>query len=106
LLLVNAHYGSIPFVLPGEEHLEWELILDTTNEDGFLKQTKKFGSGDDVELGDRAACLLRLAVGAQAQARQESWKRRPVALPEALSGEGEGAGGKKPQAEAVHAPPP
>ena len=76
LFLINSHHEPIPFLLPGEEHLEWELILDTTNEDGFLKQSKKFPSGEDVDLGGRAACLLRLIGGLQPQARQESWKKR------------------------------
>jgi isoamylase len=94
LLLINAHYEPIPFVMPGEEHLEWELILDTTNEEGFLAKTKKFASGDDVDLADRAACLLRLTSGEAARARQESWKRRPVEFP-AITAEEERAGGKK-----------
>jgi isoamylase len=81
LLLINAHYEPIPFVMPGEEHLEWELILDTNDEDGFLPKTKKFASGDDVDLRDRSTCLLKLVAGAQAQARQESWKKRPVGIP-------------------------
>jgi isoamylase len=95
LLLINAHHEPIPFVLPGEEHLQWELILDTMNEDGFLKEPKKLPSGDEVDLGGRAACLLKLASGLQAQARQESWKKRHVGLPKALSAEEERAGGKK-----------
>src|SRR5215217_2038171 len=37
LLLINAHYDTIPFVLPGEEHLEWRLVLDTMNEAGFVE---------------------------------------------------------------------
>jgi isoamylase len=95
LLLINAHYEPIPFVLPGEERLEWELILNTAFEDAFLKKTQKFASGDDVEVGDRAACLFKLTGGTQAQARQESWKKRPVGLPQAPSAEEERAGGKK-----------
>ena len=94
LLLINAHYEPIPFVMPGEEHLEWELILDTTDEDGFLAKTKKFASGDDVDLGERSSCLLRLTSGEAARARQESWKRRPVEFP-AVTAEEERAGGKK-----------
>ena len=27
---------------------------------------------------ERSACLLKLTAGTQAQARQESWKKRPV----------------------------
>ena len=55
LLLINAHYEAIPFVLPGQENLEWELVLDTRDEAGFLKKTKKFASGDDVDVSDRSA---------------------------------------------------
>jgi isoamylase len=81
LLLINAHYEPIPFVLPGQEHLEWQLILDTANERGFLKEPQKFASGDDVEVTGRATNLLRLVAGSQAQARQESWKKRRVEVP-------------------------
>jgi isoamylase len=77
LLLINAHYEAIPFLLPGEEHLEWELILDTAIEEGFLKKPVKFSSGDDVDLKGRSAALLRLKSGLQTQARHESWKKRP-----------------------------
>jgi isoamylase len=95
LLLINAHHEPIPFVLPGEEHLEWELLLDTTTEDGFLKEPKRRPSGDDVDLGGRAACLLRLTQGEQPRARVESWKKRAFALLAAITGEEERAGGKK-----------
>lgn len=82
LLLINAHFEPIPFVLPGEEHLEWELLLDTSAESGFVAEKKTLPSGDDVDLKDRSAQLLRLATGEQPRARQESWKKRPVAFPE------------------------
>src|ERR1700730_3178140 len=77
LLLINVHYEAIPFLLPGEEHLEWELILDTATEEGFLKKEAKFSSGDDVDLKGRSAALLRLTSGLPTQARHESWKKRP-----------------------------
>src|SRR5213592_2856231 len=93
LLLINAHYELIPFGLPGQEHIEWQLILDTMEADGFLREPRKFASGDDIDLGGRAACLLQLVSGAQAQAREESWKRRHVEFP-ALSAEEERARGK------------
>jgi glycogen operon protein len=96
LLLINAHYEATPFVLPGEEKIEWELILDTTNEEGFLPTTKKFASGEEVDIGERSACLLKLAAGAQAQARLESWKKRHIELPPAITAEEERAGVKKP----------
>jgi glycogen operon protein len=93
LLLINAHYEPIPFVLPGQEQIEWQLILDTMDPNGFLMEPRKFASGDDVDLGGRAACLLQLVSGAQAQAREESWKKRRVEFP-ALSAEEERARGK------------
>jgi glycogen operon protein len=94
LFLINAHFEAIPFVLPGEEHVEWQLILDTGAAEGFLKEPKKFASGDDLDVEGRAACLLRLVSGAQAQAREESWKKRRVEFP-ALTAEEERARAKK-----------
>src|SRR5437016_1841326 len=81
LLLINAHYESIAFVLPGREHLEWQLILDTSDAAGFLAEPKKFAAGDSVDLGGRVCCLLQLVGGTQAQAREESWKKRHVDFP-------------------------
>jgi glycogen operon protein len=81
LLLINAHYEPIAFVLPGQENLEWQLVLDTMDPNGFLAEPGKFPSGDDVALGGRSCCLLQLVSGAQAQAREESWKKRPVEFP-------------------------
>ena len=90
LLLINAHYEPISFVLPGQEHIEWQLILDTADPNGFLADPKRFASGDDVDLGGRACCLLQLISGTEAQAREESWKKRHVEFP-ALSAEQERA---------------
>jgi isoamylase len=90
LLLINAHYEPIPFVLPGQEQIEWQLILDTMDPNGFLAEPRKFASGDDVDLGGRACCLLQLVSGTQAQAREESWKKRHIEFP-ALSAEEERA---------------
>jgi len=81
LLLINAHYEPIAFVLPGQEHLEWKLILNTSDVAGFVAEPKKFASGDDVDLEGRACCLLQLVGGTQAQAREESWKKRRVDFP-------------------------
>jgi glycogen operon protein len=91
LLLINAHYEPVPFVLPGQERIEWQLMLDTTNPSGFLADPKKFSSGDEVGLGGRACCLLQLISGTQAQAREESWKKRHVDFPP-VSAEQERAG--------------
>ncbi|HEY2615222.1 MAG TPA: glycogen debranching protein GlgX, partial [Chthoniobacterales bacterium] len=84
LFLINAHFEPIVFVLPGQEHLEWMLMLDTAEVEGFLSEQKKFASGDDVEVIGRGVKLLKLATGAQARARHESWKKRQVQLPRDL----------------------
>jgi glycogen operon protein len=84
LLLINAHHEPISFVLPGEEHLEWRLILDTAEDHGFLPEPKNFPSGDDLEVIGRGVKVLKLATGAQARARHESWKKRQVELPREL----------------------
>ncbi len=94
-LIINAHYEPIDFVLPGVQNLEWELLLDTSDEDGFLDHPRLFASGDDLPVMDRAAYLLRLSGGAQEQARQESWKKRHVDLPAAFTAEEERAARRK-----------
>ena len=94
LLLINAHYEPIEFLLPGLEHLEWELLLDTRDESGFLATTKKYASGDDFNLAERCTALFRLTGGEQAQARVESYRKRPVSLPREVSAEEERADGK------------
>ncbi|MBA3387698.1 MAG: glycogen debranching protein GlgX, partial [Chthoniobacterales bacterium] len=81
LFLINAHYETVPFVLPGEEQLKWRLIMDTVDENGFLDDGEQYASGDDFEVEGRAAKLLRLTAGAQAKARHESWKKREVEVP-------------------------
>ena len=87
LLLINAHFEPLPFLLPGHENLEWEMILDTRVGSGFLPESRKFASGEDVEIGDRATCLLRLSVGVHAEARHESFRKRQVEVPHGVSDE-------------------
>jgi glycogen operon protein len=81
LFVINAHYETISFLLPGEEHIEWQLLIDTATESGFLVEPKSFASGDELPVIDRGACLLRLSAGTQAQARQECFRKRPFDFP-------------------------
>jgi isoamylase len=92
LLLINSHIEPIQFLLPGQEHLGWELFLDTTNEEGFLREPRGFASGDDVDLADRSAYLLRLTSGEQAKAREESWKKRHFEFRATSAGEERASG--------------
>ena len=88
LLLINAHYEPIPFVLPGQENLEWQVVIDTADSAGFVDEVRKSSSTDDVEVEGRGTILLRLISGTQAQARQESWRKRQVEI-RASTGEAE-----------------
>jgi isoamylase len=82
LFLMNAHYETISFLLPGQENIEWQLLLDTASESGFLAKPKSFPSGHELPVIDRGVCLLKLSAGAQAQARQESFRKRPFDFPD------------------------
>jgi glycogen operon protein len=73
LLLCNAHYESLTFILPGREDIRWELVLDTNKERGFVKGQKAIPAGDEVELVDRSLCLLKLVEGEESFAREASW---------------------------------
>ncbi len=87
LLLINAHYEPIRFVMPGQENLEWQMVLNTARSGGFVTDAKEFPSGDEVELEGRATILLKLAAGLEARARHESWKKRKVEAPPEVTGE-------------------
>ncbi len=76
LVLLNAHHEPLPFVLPGQEDVRWELILDTQLESGFLETAKAFSAGDELEMRDRSLCLLKLTIGDQSHARAGTWKKR------------------------------
>jgi pullulanase/glycogen debranching enzyme len=75
LMLLNAHHETVNFVLPGEEEVRWEVILDTRLEEGFLETPKFLASSEEYEMGDRAFSVLRLRVGQQSHARAGSWKK-------------------------------
>jgi isoamylase len=76
LMLLNAHHETVNFVLPGQEEVRWELIIDTRLEEGFLETPKLFASSEEYEMVDRAFSLLHLKVGEQSHARVASWKKR------------------------------
>jgi glycogen operon protein len=89
LFVINAHYETIPFLLPGHEGVEWQLLIDTATEQGFFAEPKRFGAGDELPLIDRGACLLKLVGGTQAQARQECFRKRPFDFPQGAAPEEE-----------------
>ncbi len=75
LMLLNAHYEEVHFTLPGRERVRWELVINTTEEAGFVPEGKQHSSGDDYVLGPRSLTLLQLATDAQGEARTASWRK-------------------------------
>ncbi len=68
LVLLNAYWEMVPFVLPGELDLSWKLILDTDNEDGFIVP-RIFSSAQCVDVKARSLCLLELIAPAKSKPR-------------------------------------
>jgi glycogen operon protein len=81
LVLFNAHYEPLTFILPGREEIRWELVVDTNNERGFVKSQKVIPAGDEVELVDRSLCLLKLSEGEERFAREAAWTTRTGKAP-------------------------
>ncbi len=68
LVLLNAHYEPVPFVLPGLRNVEWELVLDTAREPSFVPSGEAYGSAALYDLRDRSTALLRLNAGIEPEA--------------------------------------
>ncbi|MCI0453757.1 MAG: glycogen debranching protein GlgX [Candidatus Dadabacteria bacterium] len=60
LILLNAHYESVPFVLPAQEfNTQWEPVLDTREATG-KREYRLVGGGEIYELEARSLALFRL----------------------------------------------
>jgi glycogen operon protein len=81
LLLFNAHYDPLTFILPGREEIRWETVINTATEAGFVKAGEVVAAGDEVELIERSLSLLRLSEGDQTFAHEESRSTREGKIP-------------------------
>ena len=63
LVLLNAHYQPVPFVLPGLRDVKWELVVDTTREPSFVPSGETYDSAAWYDLHDRSMVLLQLKAG-------------------------------------------
>jgi len=81
MLLFNAHHEPVKFVLAGREGIEWECLLDTREEAGFLSPPTLHAAADEFEVEARSTVVFQLARGNTEDARAASWKPReqPVA---------------------------
>jgi glycogen operon protein len=73
----------MPYVLPGKQDVNWELLINTETEAGFLDQPASMASGDELDVCERSFCLLRLVKGTQSDAYSVSWKRQQKNQPTA-----------------------
>jgi glycogen operon protein len=82
LLLLNAHHDSVTFALPSEEEMEWELILDTNSELGFVEKSAVFVAGSSVDVAGRSMMVLMLrgTRDPHAESMAERLKRGPKRL--------------------------
>ena len=76
IVLLNAYWERVPFTLPGKRDVEWELIIDTSEDDGFLGVSKYYASSSPFDLGPRSFGVFGLHEGTDAQARVEGDRRR------------------------------
>lgn len=60
LLLFNPHHETVPFVLPSGDEGEWQLLLNTFEEKGFLEKPTQHPAGESMELCPRSFRLLQL----------------------------------------------
>ncbi|MEZ0254991.1 MAG: glycogen debranching enzyme GlgX, partial [Chthoniobacter sp.] len=85
LFLFNAYHEPVNFALPGKEHVNWEVFLNTHEESGFPASPGGHSSGDELPVDGRTLCILRLVKGSQDDARNVAWKhsqkQEPVAPP-------------------------
>ena len=59
LVLLNAHYDVIPFILPAHEaRVRWEPVLDTRSV-GVAVPARPLHPGDQYELAGRSVAVLR-----------------------------------------------
>jgi len=81
LLLINSHHQPVNFVLPGEQDINWEMLIDTRLEEGFPATPEAFAAGDEFSLMERSLSLFRVSTGDQSHARTESWRKREAKAP-------------------------
>ncbi|MBV8481393.1 MAG: glycogen debranching enzyme GlgX, partial [Verrucomicrobia bacterium] len=81
LLLFNAHYEPLTFIVPGREEIRWETVINTATETGFVKPGEIVAAGEEVELIERSLSLLRLSEGDQSFAHEESRSTREGKTP-------------------------
>ena len=81
LMLFNAHFEPLTFILPGREEVQWQAVIDTADEHGFVDAGAIICAGDEIELMERSFTLLQLSAGAEGYAYEESRSTREGRIP-------------------------
>jgi isoamylase len=81
LLLMNAHYDPLTFILPGRDEIRWQTVINTAIPTGFLEESEITPASEEIELPERSLRLLRLSEGAEPFAHEESKSTREGRMP-------------------------
>ncbi len=69
LLFFNAHYEAVEVRLPGDEGVNWRLVIDTFDEDGFVAAGPELRGGVTFNLHDRSLVVFQQIEGSDESAR-------------------------------------
>jgi len=70
LLFFNAHHEDFTVCLPGKSEVQWRLLINTADEDGFVRDVAELKGGQDFVMTSRSFCLFEQASGSDAEARE------------------------------------
>jgi isoamylase len=68
-LCFNAFWEDVEFHLPGNPEVQWQLVLDTALDDGFVSADEWSGGGVSFSMGGRSMRLFRQIAGGDDQAK-------------------------------------
>ncbi|MEO7414544.1 MAG: hypothetical protein ABIZ81_14425 [Opitutaceae bacterium] len=69
LLYFNAHHEEVVVTLTGADEICWQLVLDTTTEEGFAENGASYNGGQELAVGARSLVLLQQRTGSDVEAR-------------------------------------
>ena len=75
-LVFNAHHEDVVFRLPGKEGVEWQMILNTANPEGFIQNARIKIAGSKIPATGRSLSLFRQVVGSDEEAKQKPVRAR------------------------------
>jgi pullulanase/glycogen debranching enzyme len=67
--LFNAYHDKVTFILPGEEAVNWQLILDTSLPEGFPAEEQKQPSGAEISTEGRSFMLFKQSQGSDEEVK-------------------------------------